>query len=102
LLALPGWLAMVGQICSSHRPDLIQIQRQPLGHPLFAAPPDRHSPAPGPNSNHQLRPGPTPAAIPGLPPEPSARLLALFSAEPAVEGVAPLLPCLDPCQSSEF
>jgi hypothetical protein len=40
--------------------------------------------------------------IPGLPPEASARLLALFSAEPAVEGVAPLLPCLDPCQSSEF
>ena len=29
----------------------------------------------------------TPAAIPGVPPEASARLLALFSAEPAVEEV---------------
>jgi predicted nucleotidyltransferase len=29
----------------------------------------------------------TPATIPGLPPEASARLLALFSAEPAVEEV---------------
>jgi predicted nucleotidyltransferase len=29
----------------------------------------------------------TPAAIPGVPPEASARLLALFSAEPAVQEV---------------